>query len=106
MPTPTITVEELKKKLDNKEDIILLDVRENWERDIAALPNDIHIPMTKVRTEENKLPKNKDIIVYCRSGNRSAFITDALVKQGFHEKNLLGGTNEWAKKIDKKMRVY
>ncbi|MBI4170823.1 MAG: sulfurtransferase [Candidatus Aenigmarchaeota archaeon] len=101
-----ITAEGLAAKKKRGEDIVLLDVREQWERDICTISNDIQIPMRDVRTRFTELPKDKEIIVYCHTGNRSFWITNFLLSQGFRAKNLEGGIDEWAEKIEKEMKRY
>ncbi len=101
-----ITAEKLAEKKKRGEDFVLLDVRENWEREICRLEGDIQIPMRDVRTRFTELPKDKEIIAYCHTGNRSFWITNFLVSQGFNAKNLTGGIDEWAEKIEPGMRRY
>ncbi len=101
-----VTVEELTEKRKRKEDFVLLDVREQWEREICAIEGDVHIPMRDVRFRFEELPKDKEIIVYCHTGNRSFWIASFLSGQGLHAKNLEGGIDEWAEKIDAGMKRY
>lgn len=102
-----ITVEELKKKLDNKEKIVLVDVREPYETKISSIGG-ILIPLKQIPYRFNELNKDDEIIIYCRSGHRSNDVTKYLTeKEGFKNvKNLLGGINAWAEKIDKSIKKY
>ena len=102
-----ITVEELKKKIDNKEKFILLDVREPVETRISTIGGEL-IPLKDLPHRMNELNKNDEIIVYCRTGHRSHNAVQFLrEKAGFKKaRNLLGGINLWAEKIDNTMQKY
>ena len=104
---PEITVEELKKKIDNKEKFILLDVREPVETRISTIGGEL-IPLKDLPHRMNELNKNDEIIVYCRTGHRSHNAVQFLrEKAGFKKaRNLLGGINLWAEKIDNTMQKY
>ena len=75
-----ITVTELKKYFENDKDFILLDVRENFELEIASISHSIHIPMKDIPNRVNELDKNKEIIIICKSGVRSAKVCEFLQK--------------------------
>ena len=99
---PQITVEQLKKKLDNKEDIFVLDVREPHEYPIANLGAPL-IPVGSIesRIAEIAAHKNHEVIIHCRSGARSQKAALALKAAGFtNVSNLTGGILAWAEKID------
>jgi len=102
-----ITVENLKKKLEN-EDIFILDVREPFEYNISNIDGEL-IPLNQLknRLDEIEEYKEDEVVVMCRSGGRSAEATKFLESQGFENvKNLKGGINEWAKKIDQSLPIY
>ena len=102
----TYTVLQLKNALDKKEDLFLLDVRHTQERAYGVLPLDHHIPMHEIETRLEELPHDKKIIVYCRTGNRSGFVTSFLESKGFHKVfNLEGGILAW-KKYDPSVKEY
>jgi adenylyltransferase/sulfurtransferase len=107
MNNKEITVEELKKKLDNNEKFILLDVRESYETNISSIGGTL-IPMSQLPYRLEELNKDEEIIVYCRTGHRSHNVTEYLTeRQGFKNvKNLIGGINAWADKIDKSISKY
>jgi rhodanese-related sulfurtransferase len=90
-----ITVQQLKKKISNKEDFILLDIRLGFELQNGIIENSIHIPMKLLPDNLGKLDKNKKIIVYCHSGGRSAYAVDYLRRLGYNAKSLEGGMIEW-----------
>jgi rhodanese-related sulfurtransferase len=99
----TITVEELKARLDNGETPIIIDVREPYEFEEF----NIHGRLIPLGTIQAALPDLEDhadeeIIVHCRSGARSAAATDFLSKQGFaNVKNLVGGMIAWQAMLEK-----
>ncbi len=96
---PVISVDELKKILDNKEDVFLLDVRSQREFDAVHVPDvDLVIPHTQVAQQVDKLPKDKDrlIDVICRTGHRSGIAIETLKSLGYTNlHNVAGGTNAW-----------
>ena len=101
-----ITVEELKQRLDQQADIVILDVREPHEYQIANLGGYL-IPLNDLPKRVNELDSSKEIVVLCASGVRSARAVNFLVDIGFAKvKNLVGGINEWAEKIDSSMASY
>jgi rhodanese-related sulfurtransferase len=80
------------------EEIIVLDVREEKERKNGHIANDTHIPLSKVAGQLNTLDKNKKVLVYCRSGARSAHICSVLTRNDFAQVyNLKGGITAWKK---------
>ena len=102
-----ISVEELKKKLDNGDDVFLLDVREPHEYEINNINAGYLIPLNDLPDRVNELDSSRDIVAYCKVGGRSARAVDFLRKAGFKKvKNLVGGINAWAEKIDKTMPRY
>ncbi len=105
---PQITVEDLKRKLDAKEDVFVLDVREPHEYPIANLGAPL-IPVGDVEKRLGELADKKDaeIVVHCRSGARSQKAALVLKGAGFmHVSNLAGGILAWADKIDPTMAKY
>jgi rhodanese-related sulfurtransferase len=102
-----ITVSELKSKMDNKEPFQLIDVRETYEHEFANIKGEV-IPMNSILDEHAKLDKDKPVIIYCRSGNRSAVVIHELEKRfGFTNLyNLKGGIIAWANEIDPTVPKY
>lgn len=106
-----ITVQELKKKIDNSENVFVLDVREPFEQYQSKLDYDDSklIPVGELdgRLDEIKSLKDREIVCLCRSGGRSAKACEILEEQGFENvANLKGGINQWAKDIDNSLPVY
>jgi len=88
-----ITVEELKEKLDNKEDFVFLDVREEWEYEEDNL-GALNISLGQLPHQLNTLEKhrNDEIVIHCRSGARSGKAKELLESKGFKKvRNVLGG---------------
>jgi len=101
-----ISVQELKEKLDNKEDFQLVDVREDFEYEMSNLGG-VLIPLGGILIETEKIEKDKPVVVMCRSGKRSAVAIMQLENQGFTNLyNLLGGITAWAQEIDPTLQVY
>lgn len=102
-----ITCQELSNKIDNKEDFCLIDVREPHEVVISKIACSIQIPLAELPAKITELPKNKEIIIHCRSGMRSANAVMLLAQAGFSTvKNLVGGINRWVTEIDTSQPVY
>lgn len=71
---------------DTNPDLVLLDVRERNEWNLGHLPNAIHIPRGLMETKvEALIPRDKHVIIYCQSGNRSAFAADTLQHMGYED---------------------
>jgi len=105
---PQISVEALKRKLDAKEDVFVLDVREPHEYPIANLGAPL-IPVGSLegRVSELASVKDKEIIIHCRSGARSQKAAVILKNAGFtNVSNVTGGILAWAEKIDPSMPKY
>ncbi|HEY3204669.1 MAG TPA: rhodanese-like domain-containing protein [Thermoanaerobaculia bacterium] len=104
---PAVTVEELKALRDRGEKLILLDVREPQEYAISDLPDSIKIPLGALPQSLDKLAKDDEIVVYCRTGGRSGNAVEYLRQMGYEKvRNLAGGINAWAERIDPSMPKY
>ncbi len=103
---PQMTVQELKQRLDAGEDLMILDVREPYEYQIANIGGTL-IPMNEVPQRLAEIDRNREIVVQCRSGARSQRIAEFLAAQGYpNVKNLAGGILAWADQIDPKVQKY
>ena len=101
-----ISVEELKKKLDAKADIFILDVREPHEYQICNL-NGYLIPLGDLPKRVAELDSSREIVAHCKLGGRSAKAVAFLKQAGFTKvHNLTGGITAWAERIDPKMPKY
>ena len=102
-----IKVDELKKIVDEKRNVTLLDVREYGEYEICKLANSTLIPLGEITSRANELDSADEIIVYCHHGMRSLQATRILKGMGFKKvKNLAGGIDAWAAAFDEKMPRY
>ena len=103
---PAISVEDLKKKLDTKADVFILDVREPHEYQICNLKGYL-IPVGDLPKRVHELDSSREIVAHCRSGVRSAKAVNFLRRAGFGKVyNLTGGILAWADKIDTTMPKY
>jgi len=103
---PEIGPEELKERLDSGEDIFLLDVREPHEYQICHLPA-LLIPLGDLPGRVHELDSAREIVAYCKVGARSAKAVELLHSIGFRRvRNLSGGINAWAERIDPTMPRY
>ena len=102
-----ITPLELKNKIDSKENFQLIDVREPYEYDIVNIGGEL-IPVGSVLDSLEKISREKDVVLYCRSGSRSgAIIRELEARHGFNNLyNLKGGLLAYAKEADNSLPVY
>ncbi len=97
----TISPKELKARLEKGDNLVLLDVREQWEYDLAKLAGSILIPLGTLPQSMAKLDRKAEIIAICHHGMRSADATNFLLQQGFTSvKNLVGGIDAWSVQVD------
>jgi rhodanese-related sulfurtransferase len=78
--------------------LLLLDVRENYERAQGYIPDSMHIPMNSIPSRLQELDPEQEIIVYCAHGNRSYGVTGWLMQQGYKARSLKGGIVDWQHK--------
>ncbi len=105
----TISVVELKAKMDGKEKFMLIDVREPGEFEIVRIPGSILIPKQEFLNGSalEKLPQDLPIILHCKSGVRSAECLAVLKQAGFSDAtHVAGGVLAWAKQIDSSLPTY
>lgn len=91
-----ITPEELQKKMVEGQDLFLLDVRTPGEYAHGAITGAHLLPVQELSTRAREVPRDKEIVVYCRIGNRSAFAASHLAQLGYNVKNLEGGIMAWS----------
>ncbi len=104
---PEITAREVKKMMDQKKPFVLVDVREPHEVQICRIPGSTLIPLGDVPKRMNELNSADEIVVHCRSGQRSAQAVGLLMKAGFRKiHNLKGGVLAWADQVDPTMPKY
>lgn len=105
-PFAEITPEELKARLEAGPAPALLDVREPWEHAICALPGARLIPMEELPFRVDELDREREVVVYCHQGIRSAAVVQWLRAQGIPAVNLCGGIDAWTLAVDPSLRRY
>lgn len=122
-PLEEITVKEVKARREAGENLVLLDVRNPHEWEIATLDNVLHIPKDDIQTAKNavlagrklhnetvlsKIPTDAEVVVYCRSGKRSADTIQFLREAGYQNRllNMKGGILAWASEVDPSLPKY
>ncbi|MGB9586087.1 MAG: molybdopterin-synthase adenylyltransferase MoeB [Anaerolineales bacterium] len=102
-----ITATELAQKLKAGEPIRLIDVREPHELEISRIEGAQLIPFGQLAAHLADLDSTQDIVLFCKSGTRSARALDILASAGFRKvKNLKGGINAWAREVDPSLPIY
>ncbi|MBN2983439.1 rhodanese-like domain-containing protein [Cohnella algarum] len=92
----TISVEQLKERLDAGENLHLIDVREDEEVAQGMIPGALHLPLGQVPQRLDEIPRDEEVIFICRSGYRSGQACEYLTSLGFKKPvNLLGGMLAW-----------
>lgn len=87
--------------------LVLLDVREPFEREMAVIDPSIHIPMQQVPDRTAEIPRDRTVVVYCHSGVRSAMVAGYLENHGFRSvANLRGGIHAWSQDVDPSVPQY
>lgn len=98
MQIKEIDSSELKRRMDAGENITLLDIRSEAEVVQGKLPDSEHLPMHLIPLKMQDLPKEGEVVLYCRSGARSYHACAYLVQQGVQNVlNLRGGIIDWAR---------
>ena len=107
-PMQSITATELKARLDNGEDVQIVDVREANEVAIGRIPNSIHIPLAQVLERMSEIDPSRDTVVHCKMGGRSARAIEALQRSGYTGSlsNLTGGIIAWSNDVDAGVPKY
>lgn len=104
---PELTPDELKQRLEQRDAIVLLDVRQDWETRLCKLDNALHIPIEEIEHRTEELDPAAEIVVYCHQGVRSAAVAEYLRSLGFAKaRNLAGGLDAWARSVDPSMHRY
>jgi rhodanese-related sulfurtransferase len=98
----SIAVSELRRRLDEGAAPFLLDVREPAEMADGLIAGSVNVPMGEVKERLDELPTDRDIVVICHLGARSAHITKELATLGYHRAvNLDGGMDAWIRETRK-----
>jgi rhodanese-related sulfurtransferase len=104
----TLTPTEFVAQRAQHAELVLLDVREDWEVQVAAVPaTHLHIPMGEIPERLAELDPSKETVVICRSGGRSLEVARFLEHQGFTSVyNLTGGILAWSRELDPRIPQY
>ncbi|MCB9430635.1 MAG: rhodanese-like domain-containing protein [Ardenticatenaceae bacterium] len=82
--------------IKDRDDVFVIDVREQWEYDEGHIPNITLMPMGEIASRLSEIPTDKEVVVTCRSGNRSSQVATFLRDQGFtNVHNMEGGILAW-----------
>ncbi len=86
---------------------LMLDVREPWELEIAAIDGTLNIPMQSIPDAIDALPRDKELLILCHHGIRSMNVAYFLEQQGFSSVfNVTGGIDAWSRMINTKLSRY
>lgn len=109
MTVPEIAPTELKARMDAGDDLLLVDVREPYEAKIADLPDvgQLRIPTGEFADRFAEIDADREVVVYCRSGSRSAWAATVLTASGYDRVlNLTGGVLGWRAEVDPSLAAY
>jgi rhodanese-related sulfurtransferase len=102
-----ISVGELKARRDRGEKPLVLDVREQWELQLASIPDVVHVPMNDLPGRLSEFARDAETIVMCHAGGRSMRVAHFLSNQGFtNVANLSGGISAWSDSVDATVPQY
>jgi rhodanese-related sulfurtransferase len=102
-----ISAPELKALRDRGQNPVVIDVREEWELQLASIPGVVHVPMNQVPARLSELSRDAETIVMCHAGGRSMRVAHYLANQGFtNVANLTGGISAWSELVDATVPQY
>ncbi|HEV8355881.1 MAG TPA: molybdopterin-synthase adenylyltransferase MoeB [Gemmatimonadales bacterium] len=106
-PVPELGPRQLAARLARRDDLLLVDVREPHEWEICRLPGAELIPLGTIPDAAQGLPRDRELVVYCKGGARSARAVRFLRRQGFDRVlNLTGGITRWSEEVDPAVPRY
>jgi adenylyltransferase/sulfurtransferase len=104
-----IAVRDLAKRLANGQPVYLLDVRQRWEHELAALPESVWVPLDELTTRREKVrpPEGVLVVAYCHHGVRSRTAAALLERMGIRPvASLAGGIDAWSREVDPTVPRY
>ncbi|HEV7700262.1 MAG TPA: rhodanese-like domain-containing protein [Pyrinomonadaceae bacterium] len=103
-----ITAIELKARIDSDEDIQLIDVRQPDEYAFASIPGAKLIPLGEIMSRLSELDPDREAIIHCKMGGRSARAIEAMEQSGYAGKltNMVGGITAWSNDVDPSVPKY
>ncbi|HVA59389.1 MAG TPA: adenylyltransferase/sulfurtransferase MoeZ [Mycobacteriales bacterium] len=103
----TVTAAELKQMFDDGERFLLVDVREPAEYEIVRIPGSVLIPKGELAGRLSELPQDRPVVLYCKTGVRSAEALAMLKSAGFATAtHVQGGVTAWAQQVDRSLPIY
>ncbi len=107
-PEPVgIGARELADRLARGEDLVVVDVREGFELQLARFPKAVHVPLGQVAQRARELPADRTLVLACHRGSRSMRALELLREQGFTRlRNLTGGIDAWSREVDNSVPRY
>ena len=108
-PLPEMTPTELNDRMKRGDSVVLVDVREEQEREIADLPDwgQRWIPLGDFLARMEELDQEEPVVLYCRSGARSGWATRQMLARGYEKVwNLQGGLLRWKQDVDPSIQAY
>jgi adenylyltransferase/sulfurtransferase len=98
---PEVAAADLARELASGSPPVLVDVREPWEHGAGALAGSTNVPLGEVTLRAAELPRDRDVVVYCRVGPRGRRAAELLGAEGFTRvRNLSGGLEAWRDAVD------
>jgi len=104
-----VSVQELFEYLQAGNPVYLIDVREEWERDLAKLPDHLHVPLGELeaRAGDVRPPEGAMVVAYCHQGVRSLHAAQFLEQaRGIRVQSLAGGISAWSRQVDPSIPTY
>ena len=97
----------LAARLAQGDAVVVLDVREPWEFDIASVPNSTLVPLSTLPSAINRLDRDAEYVVICHHGSRSDMAANWMRAQGYSSvRNLVGGIEAWSLEVDSSVPRY
>ena len=103
---PHLEPREVAELIQSGKDVLLLDVREPWEHQVARIGSSQLLPMNELPGRLGSIDRSRAIVVYCHHGVRSDMAAEWLRSQGFDAKNLEGGIDRWSREVDPAVPRY
>jgi len=102
-----LSATELAALLESDPQVQLVDVRETWEVELAAIPGAMVLPLGRLPELTDALDPDRPIVTYCHHGIRSAQAAGYLMSRGFDDvRHLAGGIDAWSAEVDPEVRRY
>lgn len=104
----TAKSEEIAARIEQGEDLLLIDVREPEEWKIATIEGAQLLPLSQIETWWQDVPHDREVVVFCHHGGRSMQVCRALLSQANHSNltNMEGGIDRWAERVDPTLARY